>query len=239
MCAAPVVWSTITTHHISKTLTTPFGKQVYITKGAGGSKKWLIGQHRVLKVLLPMLRGVSNFGTQLKALDVEFGRREGEGMPSNAVRTHKSFVSQMGIEAPMGQAEYDGILTRDGGRGWALPPDQRDAYVYAQPRRIDEAHPVASLFHGDASLESHHIVEKSLILDMGALAGDLTILAAPCVGSSKQPHSRKYTPEIASARGKLTSVAKIRDEYKRMYEDAAFGDLLTIAGVVLDAVEGA
>jgi len=110
----------------------------------------------------------------------------------------------------MDDAEYRGILDRDGGKGWALSEGERAAYVATQPRRQGQMHVEAKNFFDDATLEGHHIVEKSLIRVFNKLAGDLTIANAPCVAACKEIHSRDYTSKIAAVRDNVVTVEQAR-----------------------------
>jgi hypothetical protein len=235
MASTPVIWNKIIGLTDGEKMFQD--RPVYVTKGQGGSLRWLIGRHRDLKEILPKLRGPAASVDDV-ANDLIYGRREIDLLPDQLTRTHKSYRSLIDEDkpAPMSKAEYQGILKRNNGEGLKLPKNRQKAWVAKQPRRRREMFPAAALFFEDASLESHHIFEKFLVNEFGKLAGELSINEAPCVAASKEIHSRYFTPDVAGDRYQISNLDDARTTYKRLYKAPEFGDLLKISLLVIDEV---
>lgn len=223
----PNVWNTITS---SVTLMKPVAQyDAWVTKGGDPKLRWVIGSYKTLRELAPALRTDAALWGKYGAFDARLGRRDSDRSPLG-VRTHKSFRSAIeGVPAnKMGHAEKTGIAHRADGNA---------------TRRITEQWDAAADYFDDATLEAHHIVEKSILGVIGKNNGDLDNAQAPCVLIAAELHRRLYTSEVAGSRDKFSpsmGAGKARTQlttiYNDLYSDPKMGDLKAIADIIIKAI---
>ena len=198
----------------------------FATPSGPDQRYWVIGPYEGLKKLARDLR--TDATTQAAFADACFGRRHTDVPPTGA-QPSGGFRKKMATEIPkpvnpalLGMRQVDPNLT---------------------PRRSDLYNAFAD-FYSKKTLEAHHIVEKSILGDLGRNKGDLKNDIAPCVLVMAELHQQIYTPEVSRFRASftpgMTSAAQatlLTTIYTDLYASPQMADLLAIANVIIGQVK--
>jgi hypothetical protein len=105
----------------------------------------------------------------------------------------------------------------------------------AEKYRLTDIFTEASDYFSSITLESHHIVEKSVLGAINKNINELENWRAPCVLIMGELHRRFYSPTGTKFRadGKFGET-ELRDFYKKLYNNLEFADLDKIAGIIID-----
>jgi hypothetical protein len=101
---------------------------------------------------------------------------------------------------------------------------------------------IPGFYYLDRTLESHHIVERSILRDLEVDHGDLAPNRTPCVLVVRELHQRLFTSEIASLRQELARRPNdpadgLRAVYERLYAPTEFVALKREAMEIINEVE--
>lgn len=109
--------------------------------------------------------------------------------------------------------------------------------------RISDEYKVVHQYYAKATLEAHHIVEKSILAELKCNEGDLKDKDAPCVLAFAELHKRLFTPEVGHERNRFTGMSSsqgarlLRPIYRALYSSPQMADLLKIAEIIIDHVQ--
>lgn len=223
----PLVWSKIAAVCRAR----PMGPaKIWVTEGDDKSLRWVVGTYDALRGLAPKLRDDSTLWQPFANHHARVGRRHDDAHPTKP-RVHTRFRALLATTPaiPDSAAEMAERARRTG-------PNSGE-------RRITDVHVPAALYFADGTLEAHHIVEKSILGELGLNNGDLDNAEAPCVLVSPELHRRFFTPVVSPARSKFSKgmapalrTTELDAVYNALYSHAAFGDLKKIVGIIRDAL---
>lgn len=200
---------------------------VAFTTPAGVERRyWVIGPYEELTYLARELR---KDATALTAFsNACFGRRH-DDLPPTGPQPKGGFREPMKTAKP-NPADLSLIARRQG----ADP---------AQTQRRSDRFDVFGDFYAMKTLEAHHIIEKSILAEIGRNKGDLKNNVAPCVLVAAELHQQIYTPVVSRFRASFSSgmsngaQADLLDSiYKDLYASVQMADLLQIAKVITGQV---
>jgi hypothetical protein len=199
---------------------------VFVIDGKPENRRWVIGPYESLKKLARQLRvdatARASFGRAC------FGRRHTD-LPPTGPQPSGGFRTAM--EGAVPNPISPGLLS------------MRRVDYNPMPRRSD-LYDVFADFYTKKTLEAHHIVEKSILGDLGRNKGDLRNDIAPCVLVVAELHQQIYTPEISKFRAAfspgMSSQAQatlLNTIYADLYASAQMADLLAIAKIIVSQVK--
>jgi hypothetical protein len=197
----------------------------FIVNGQPVMRHWVIGPYDGLRVLARDLR--TDATTRAAFHNACYGRRETDVAPTGPQPAG-------GFRKPMATAIPHPVNP-------ALIA-QRVVDPNPTPRRSD-LYDVFAEFYSKKTLEAHHIVEKSILGDLGRNKGDLRNDIAPCVLAMAELHQQVYTPAVAGFRASFTpgmsSAAQatlLTTIYTSLYASTQMADLLEIAKIIIAQV---
>jgi hypothetical protein len=194
----------------------------YVTKGFG----WIIGPYDELCDVAHEIAPGTSAWARFKAAGAKLGRR-GTDLPPFVVGHLPGFRKKIAGKAPA-----------------VVPQTVRDQRADPAQRMVgtrgrDEFKEMDA-YYLQKGLESHHIVEKSILGRLGVNSGDLADIRAPCVLVMAELHRRMYTPGVGSARDDYTSgmtgtaaSSKLTTLFGGLYQDPTMADLKAIAQVII------
>jgi len=147
----------------------------------GREFRWLIGPYSQVRAMAQFLRTDSALQAELTQLRVRVGLRDTDRPP-----TTDHPVKGIGDWGPAANFDLSSVSRVTPGK-----PVARVTDLYEPVRRYWCAR----------SLESHHIVEKGILRDLGLNKDDLADDRAPSVLLTAEYHQRLFTSEVASERG--------------------------------------
>lgn len=208
----------------------PITERIFITK----NNKWIIGPYTQLRLFASKLRYRDDLNRddlieKLVKLDVIFGERKTDAAPVGAVQKGGFIQAIRGKEEEQSAAELEKLYgNKPNRKGKPFIPRLTDQFQKAKD------------WYQNRTLESHHIVEKSLLEKINANKGDLADAVAPCVLVVAEMHRRLYTAEIARQRGSITNTmsrsevkSKLFPMYRQLYARPVFSDLREIAELII------
>ena len=190
--------------------------------------RFIIGPYRKLTDYSTALRSNRNQQNLLANLNVKFGRRNTDAIPKGTIikggfrskiKNRKLTPSQLSL---------------------LIHQHHRERYDFNRipgfiPRITDEYREAAAYFQS-ITLESHHIVEKSLINALNRAKGDLADDFAPCVLVTGELHRRMFTPVGKNFRDtSILSKPAMLEFYGKLYASPEFNDLKIATQLILDA----
>ena len=199
---------------------------VFITPSGAEPRHWVIGPYERLRALARELRVDA---TLRKAFGSAcFGQRHNDLPPSGAQPSG-------GFRKVIASATPNPLDTALIGMRQGVNPLQT-------PRRTDQFDVFAD-FYSKKTLEAHHVVEKSILGELGRNRGDLRDDIAPCVLVVAELHQQMYTPEVSRFRASFTKGMTGGDQadllesiYRDLYGSAPMADLLAIARLIIGQV---
>ena len=201
-------------------------KGIFITNG----NNLLIGPYGSLKSYAANLWFDGNERTILRQLHVRFGRREFDTIPSE--KLIEGGFRKLIKGRKITRYEIEKLMKEYASQRKTLSDSDLEFEA-----RITDLFKEASSYFSGITLESHHIVEKSMLGDMKKNTGDLNDAVAPCVLIKGELHRRLFTPEGSTIRngGELFE-KKLREFYSDLYRSPEFSDMTIAAKVILDNV---
>jgi len=188
--------------------------------------RWLVGPYAQVRAIAQFLRVDAALQIELTQLYVRFGRRDDDRPPS-------------------GEHPLKGIGDWGPARTFNLSSVHRITRAKTIARVTDLYDPV-SKYWSMRSLESHHIVEKSVLTDLKLNTDDLADDHAPSVLLTAEFHQRFLTPKLASERGffkepKNRTASAVCQQLNKIYNDlypqnSVLSPLRIIAGVIIEVV---
>jgi hypothetical protein len=198
----------------------------FVVNGQPENRYWVIGPYDGLTALARDLRVDATARASFH--NACFGRRHTDLPPTGAQPSG-------GFRKPMETATPHAVNPALIG--------QRLVDPNPTPRRSD-LYDVFADFYSKKTLEAHHIVEKSILGDLGRNKGDLKNDIAPCVLVMAELHQQIYTPEVAQFRASFTpgmsSVAQatlLTTIYTNLYASPQMAPLLEIAKIIIGQVK--
>jgi hypothetical protein len=198
----------------------------FVDNGNRICRHWVIGPYVGLKKLAQDLRADPT--AQASFSEACFGRRLTDQPPAGP-QPSGGFRKAMATALP-NPVNLGAIAMRS-------DPSDRT------PRRSDQ-YDVFRNFYAQKTLEAHHIVEKSILGDLGRNKGDLSNDIAPCVLVMAELHQQIYTAEVSKFRGFFHSgmtseqqAATLTTIYTDLYAPGQMADLLKIARIIIDQVK--
>jgi|GEM_PF-4502584 hypothetical protein len=227
-----MIWNTIK----SRVCTAAFDPryEAYLTKSPVGfvvngrpeNRHWVIGPYEGLKKLARDLR--VDAMAQASFSRACFGRRHTD-LPPIGPQPSGGFRKTMENAVPH---SINPVLI-----------NLRQVDPNLTPRRSDLYDAFAD-FYSKKTLEAHHIVEKSILGDLGYNKGDLRNDIAPCVLVVPELHQQIYTPEVSKFRADFSSgmssqaqAALLTTIYTDLYAPTQMTDLSAIANIIIGQVE--
>jgi hypothetical protein len=198
----------------------------FVVDGAPEFRHWVIGPYEGLQKLARDLRVDET--AQASFNQACFGRRHTD-VPPTGPQPSGGFRKAMGSAVPHA---VDPTLI-----------NMRQVDPNSTPRRSD-LYDVFDDFYARKTLEAHHIVEKSILGDLGRNKGDLRDDIAPCVLVVAELHQQIYTPQVSKFRASfsrgMSSQAQallLTTIYKDLYASTQMADLLAIANIIIGQVK--
>jgi hypothetical protein len=198
------------------------GLNAYVTSGFG----WIIGPYDELcDVAHEIAPGTAAWGL-FKSAGAKLGRR-GTDLPPFVVGHLPGFRKKIIGVAPT-----------------PVPQSVRDQRADPAQRMIGtrgrDQFQAMDAYYLQKGLESHHIVEKSILGKLGVNKGELADVCAPCVLVMAELHRRMYTPGVGSARDAYTSsmtgtaaATQLDTLFGGLYQDPSMAELKAIATVII------
>ncbi len=198
--------------------------------------RWLIGPYLELKAFATALRYDRVAIDYLRAQQVIFGRRE-KDIPPTGISLIRSFRSKINFSKPeedQGSLKDRYLTQRDYDR---FSMANRDQPLFRA--RLTDQYTLAKDYYQVITLESHHIVEKSILHQLGVDQGALSPEKAPCVLVAGELHRRFFTPEFSDFRNRLDkrldeAREKLHQKYHELYQDIRMKDLESIAHTIIE-----
>jgi hypothetical protein len=198
----------------------------FVVNGDPVYRHWVIGPYEGLKTLARDLR--IDPTAQASFSEACFGRRLDDQPPTGAQPSG-------GFRKAMATAKPNPVDP-------AVIAKRRDPLD--QTLRRSDQYDVFRDFYAKKTLEAHHIVEKSILGDLGRNKGDLSNDVAPCVLVAAELHQQVYTAEVSKFRGFFHSgmtseqqAATLTTIYTDLYAAGQMADLLKIARIIIDQVK--
>lgn len=196
---------------------------IFITSNS----KLIIGPYRKLCDYATSLRQDRKQQKLLSNLDAKFGRRATDSIPVGAI-VKGGFRSKI-KNRKLTPSQIQTLMNRH----------YKERYDFNRvpgfiPRITDEYTEAAAYFQS-ITLESHHIVEKSMIAALKKSNGDLANDAAPAVLVKGELHRRMYTPDAKEFRDEGNfNLESMLNFYGKLYESPEFDDLKKFAKIILN-----
>ena len=186
-------------------------------------KNWIIGPYNELTGgagLARRLRTEDALRDRLAVREATIGRRSNERLPVGE-RTTYGFRRQI-----------VGLLPR---QVEVLP---------GQTQRITQLFEQADEFYGDATLEAHHVVEKSILGSLKLNQNELANSVAPCILIVRGLHEF-FTKELVQLREQVASASSqedglnlMRHRYSELYSGEVLAPMRAIASEIIDHALG-
>ncbi len=195
------------------------------------TSKLIIGPYKNLAEYSSALRANKPQQSLLSNLEAKFGRRGTDSIPQGP-NTKGGFRSKIKNR----QLTPEQMMA-------LMNQHQRERYDFNRipgfrPRLTDEYAEAASYFNS-ITLESHHIIEKSMITSLNKSAGDLNDTIAPCVLITGELHRRLFTPVGKQFRdGGQLGKKDLLDFYANLYSSPDFLDLRIAVQAIIDCAFG-
>jgi len=215
----------------------------FLIDGKLENRFWVIGEYEGdtntslpgLTTLAIDLRNANSVARQNNLFDQTcFGMRYTDVSPSTAERPAPGGIRKARNEPwDVSQADLDKLI--------AL---RKDGSGNKDPRQTDKWNAVAD-YYSKTTLGAHHIVEKSILRNLGLNKGDLSDNIAPSVLVHAELHSlfsRKVTQaerdSYVNLKDNLNFAAiKLTDLYNEMYASPQTAPLLEIAKIIIKQVK--
>jgi len=197
----------------------------FVVNGKPENRHWVIGPYEGLKKLARDLR--VDASARASFSQACFGRRHTD-LPPTGPQPSGGFRRAMesAVPHPINPALIN----------------KRQLDPNPAPRRSD-LYDVFADFYSSKTLEAHHIVEKSILGDLGRNKGDLRNDIAPCVLVVAELHQQIYTPEVSKFRASFSpgmsshaQAALLTTIYTDLYASTQMADLLAIANIIIGQV---
>lgn len=194
----------------------------YVTTAFG----WIIGPYDELCDVAHEIAPGTAMWAKFRAAGAKLGRR-GTDLPPFVVGHLPGFRKKIAGKAPA-----------------VVPQPVRDQRADPAQRMVgtrgrDEFKEMDA-YYLQKGLESHHIVEKSILGRLGVNTGELADICAPCVLVMAELHRRMYTPGVGSARDDYISgmtgtsaATKLGTLFGSLYQDPTMADLKAVATVII------
>jgi len=198
----------------------------FVINGRPENRHWVIGPYESLKKLARDLRVDAT--TRASFGQACFGRRHTD-LPPTGPQPSGGFRTAIAgaVPNPINPA----LLS------------MRQVDANPTPRRSD-LYGLFADFYAKKTLEAHHVVEKSILGDLGRNKGDLRDDIAPCVLVVAELHQQIYTPEVSKFRTSFSpamssqaQAALLNTIYEDLYAPAQMADLLAIVRIIVSHVK--
>ncbi len=213
-------------------------KMIFITT----NNSWIIGPYYYLSTFATNLRAnkeaqqalmyrhdPENPGKELKP--VKFGRRRTDEIPVDKIMKggFRELIKGQNPDADLENLNIE-VKKRSCLNGVIYANDNiKEKY------RLTDLYTAAGNYFSSITLESHHIVEKSMLKKAGKNTNDLADPMAPCVLLKGELHRRLFTPEGTIFRNNWNKKKEdIKSFYNEFYSSPEFSDLKEIAELIIN-----